>query len=58
MDWIGVALSIGGMYLLPKHYHYAIGLFIVSNFVWDRLRDWRRHLEHRRLAVRFLLPEC
>lgn len=34
MDWLGVLLSIIGMYLLPKHYHYAIALFIVSNFVW------------------------
>ena len=34
MDWLGVALSIGGMYLLPKHYHYAIALFIVSDFAW------------------------
>lgn len=34
MDWLGVALSIGGMWLLPKYYHWAIGLFIVSDFAW------------------------
>lgn len=34
MDWIGVSLSIGGMWLLPQHYYWAIGLFIISNFVW------------------------
>lgn len=34
MDWLGVALSIGGMWLLPKHYKWAIALFIIGNFVW------------------------
>lgn len=34
MDWLGVALSIGGMWLLPKYYKWAIALFILSNFVW------------------------
>lgn len=34
MDWLGVGLNIGGMWLLPTHFRLAIGLFIVSNFVW------------------------
>lgn len=34
MDWIGVALSLTGMYLLPTHYKAAITLFIIGNFVW------------------------
>lgn len=34
MDYLGAALSLFGMWLLPTRYKWAIGLFIIGNFVW------------------------
>lgn len=34
MDYLGVLLSLTGMWLLPTRYRLALALFIVSNFVW------------------------